>query len=161
MAALAMSGAALGCSKLRAQTSVEEYQGVAELKERVLAFEVGGRIVTLRVHEGDRVKAGELLGTVDGAVEEQARQARDLEAQAAEVQAKLVKKGVRGEEIAVTRARLRGAQAAEALLKKQIERGITLRGGGFDDVYGEFVWLCGFFGALVLLTSLRFRKKLL
>jgi HlyD family secretion protein len=113
---------AFGCSELRVQDSVEEYQGVAELKERVLAFEVSGRIVTLRVREGDRVKAGELLGTVDGAVEEQARQARDLEAQAAEVQATLVKKGVRGEEISVTRARLRGAQAAEDLLKKQIER---------------------------------------
>jgi HlyD family secretion protein len=112
----------VGCSELRAQNNAEEYQGVAELKERVLAFEVGGRIVTLRVREGDRVKAGELLGTIDGAVEEQARQARDLEAQAAEVQATLVKKGVRGEEISVTRARLRGAQAAEDLLRKQIER---------------------------------------
>lgn len=118
----ALGVAALGCSRLRAEPNEEVYQGVAELKERVLAFEVGGRIITLRVHEGDRVKAGELLGTVDGAVEEQARQARDLEAQAAEVQATLVKKGVRGEEIAVTRARLRGAQAAEDLLKKQIER---------------------------------------
>jgi HlyD family secretion protein len=118
----AAGGAALGCSRLRAAPHEEAYQGVAELNERVLAFEVGGRIVTLRVHEGDRVKAGELLGTVDGAVEEQARQARDLEAQVAEVQATLVKKGVRGEEIAVTRARLRGAQAAEDLLKKQIER---------------------------------------
>jgi ABC-2 type transport system permease protein len=43
----------------------------------------------------------------------------------------------------------------------RIVRGITLRGGGFEDVYGEFVWLCGIFGALVLFTSLRFRKKLI
>jgi HlyD family secretion protein len=113
---------ALGCARLRAEPHEESYQGVAELRERVLAFEVGGRIVSLRVHEGDRVKAGQLLGTIDGAVEEQARQARELEAQAAEVQATLVKKGVRGEEIAVTRARLRGARAAEDLLRKQIER---------------------------------------
>jgi HlyD family secretion protein len=119
---LAAATGVLGCSELRAKDDIEEYQGVAELKERVLAFEVGGRIVTLNVREGDRVKAGELIGTVDGAVEEQARQAKSLEAQAAEVQATLVKKGVRGEEIAVTRARLRGAKAAEDLLKKQIER---------------------------------------
>jgi HlyD family secretion protein len=119
---LAAATGVLGCSELRAKDDTEEYQGVAELKERVLAFEVGGRIVTLNVREGDRVKAGELIGTVDGAVEEQARQAKSLEAQAAEVQATLVKKGVRGEEIAVTRARLRGAKAAEDLLKKQIER---------------------------------------
>jgi HlyD family secretion protein len=119
---LVVGAPALGCARLRAEPQEESYQGVAELKERVLAFEVGGRIVSLRVHEGDRVKAGELLGTIDGAVEEQARQARELEAQAAEVQASLVKKGVRGEEIAVTRARLRGARAAEDLLRKQIER---------------------------------------
>jgi ABC-2 type transport system permease protein len=43
----------------------------------------------------------------------------------------------------------------------RIVRGITLRGGGFEDVRAEFVWLAGIFGALVLLTSLRFRKKLL
>jgi ABC-2 type transport system permease protein len=43
----------------------------------------------------------------------------------------------------------------------RIVRGITLRGGGFEDVYGELVWLSGIFGALVLLTSLRFRKKLI
>jgi HlyD family secretion protein len=118
-----VAGAALpACARLEAPPEEESYQGVAELKERVLAFEVGGRIVSLRVHEGDRVKAGELLGTIDGAVEEQARQARELEAQAAEVQATLVKKGVRGEEIAATRARLRGARSAEDLLRKQIER---------------------------------------
>jgi ABC-2 type transport system permease protein len=43
----------------------------------------------------------------------------------------------------------------------RIVRGITLRGGGFEDVRAEFVWLAGILGALVLLTSLRFRKKLL
>jgi len=43
----------------------------------------------------------------------------------------------------------------------RIVRGITLRGGGFEDVRGELVWLVGIFGALVLFTSLRFRKKLL
>jgi ABC-2 type transport system permease protein len=43
----------------------------------------------------------------------------------------------------------------------RIVRGITQRGGGFEDVLVELVWLAGIFGALVLLTSLRFRKKLL
>jgi HlyD family secretion protein len=111
-----------GCRLLRAESNDEVYQGTAELHERVLAFELGGRVTALRVREGDRVSAGEVLGTVDGEVDETARKARDLEARAAEVQAKLVKKGVRGEEIAVTRARLRAAQASEDLLKKQLER---------------------------------------
>ena len=42
----------------------------------------------------------------------------------------------------------------------RIVRGITLKGAGFADVSQELVWLGGIFGALVLLTSLRFNKKL-
>jgi len=42
----------------------------------------------------------------------------------------------------------------------RIVRGITLRGGGFEDVRAELVWLTAILGAIVLLTSVRFRKKL-
>jgi HlyD family secretion protein len=114
--------AASGCNLLEAQPNEEIYQGTAELHERVLAFELPGRVTELRVREGDRVATGDVLAVIDGALDQTARKARDLEAQAAEVQATLVKKGVRGEEIAVTRARLRAAQASEDLLKKQLER---------------------------------------
>jgi hypothetical protein len=39
-------------------------------------------------------------------------------------------------------------------------RGITLKGAEFADIARELVWLAGIFGALVLVTSLRFNKKL-
>jgi len=42
----------------------------------------------------------------------------------------------------------------------RIVRGITLKGAGFADVGQELLWLCGIFTALVVLTSLRFNKKL-
>jgi ABC-2 type transport system permease protein len=42
----------------------------------------------------------------------------------------------------------------------RIVRGITLKGAGYADVSQELIWLCGIFGVLVLLTSLRFSKKL-
>ncbi|HKY35665.1 MAG TPA: ABC transporter permease [Polyangiaceae bacterium] len=42
----------------------------------------------------------------------------------------------------------------------RIVRGITLKGAGFEDVRQELVWLVGIFSMLVLLTSLRFTKKL-
>jgi ABC-2 type transport system permease protein len=42
----------------------------------------------------------------------------------------------------------------------RIVRGILLKGADFADVGQELVWLFGIFGALVLLTSLRFTKKL-
>jgi ABC-2 type transport system permease protein len=42
----------------------------------------------------------------------------------------------------------------------RIVRGITLKGGGFDDVAMELVWLGAILGVLVTLAALRFRKKL-
>jgi ABC-2 type transport system permease protein len=42
----------------------------------------------------------------------------------------------------------------------RIVRGVTLKGSGFADVAGELVWLGGILGVLLLVASLRFRKKL-
>jgi ABC-2 type transport system permease protein len=42
----------------------------------------------------------------------------------------------------------------------RIVRGITLKGATFADVGQELIWLSAIFAALVLLTSLRFSKKL-
>ena len=52
------------------------------------------------------------------------------------------------------------AQALPLTHFLRIVRGITLKGAGFADVSQELVWLGALFGALVLLTSLRFSKKL-
>jgi HlyD family secretion protein len=121
-ASLALLLAMTGCARVRAEPVEELYQGTAELEERNLAFEVGGRVTWLGAQEGDEIPAGKIVATIDGALDEQARRARDLEARAAAAQATVVDKGVRPEEIAVTRARIRAAESAEALLKKQLER---------------------------------------
>jgi ABC-2 type transport system permease protein len=42
----------------------------------------------------------------------------------------------------------------------RIVRGIVLKGSSFDDLKSELVWLIGILGVLILLSSLRFRKKL-
>ena len=120
--AFALGVSALGCGLARAEPKEEIYQGTAELDERRLSFEVGGRIMTLEAREGDLVRKGAVLATVDDALDEQARAARDLEARAAHAQASVVDKGVRPEEIAVTRAKIRAAKAGEELLKKQLAR---------------------------------------
>jgi ABC-2 type transport system permease protein len=52
------------------------------------------------------------------------------------------------------------AQALPLTHFLRIVRGITLKGAEFSDISQELVWLAGIFGALVLLTSLRFNKKL-
>jgi ABC-2 type transport system permease protein len=42
----------------------------------------------------------------------------------------------------------------------RIVRGITLRGAGFGDIYLELLWLAALLVVLVVVASLRFRKKL-
>ena len=43
----------------------------------------------------------------------------------------------------------------------RIVRSIVLKGGGLDDVYPELLWLAALLFVLVLMSSLRFRKKLI
>jgi HlyD family secretion protein len=127
---LALGGLLAGCARAGAAPPEEVYQGTAELEERELAFEVGGRLTAVNAREGELVRAGALLATVDGALDEQARLAQGLEARAVQAQATVVDKGVRPEEIAATRARLRAAQAAEELAKRQLERERDLNAQG-------------------------------
>jgi ABC-2 type transport system permease protein len=42
----------------------------------------------------------------------------------------------------------------------RVVRGISLKGGGFADIWPEFVWLSAILGILVCVASLRFSKKL-
>jgi HlyD family secretion protein len=119
-----------GCRSAPVDATEELYQGTAELDERTLAFEVAGRVTAVAANEGDRVKAGALLATVDLALDEQARQARELEARAARAEATVVDKGVRPEQIAVTKAQLRAARAAEELAGKQLARERELQAAG-------------------------------
>jgi ABC-2 type transport system permease protein len=53
------------------------------------------------------------------------------------------------------------AQALPLTHFLRIVRGITLKGGDFADVRFELVWLSAILGVLILLASLRFRKKLI
>lgn len=52
------------------------------------------------------------------------------------------------------------AQALPLTHFLRIVRSVTLKGASFADVSQELAWLSGIFTALVLLTSLRFNKKL-
>lgn len=52
------------------------------------------------------------------------------------------------------------AQALPLTHFLRVVRRITLQGAGFPDVSVELLWLAGILGALVLLASLRFQKKL-
>jgi len=53
------------------------------------------------------------------------------------------------------------AQALPLTHFLRVVRGIILKGGGFEDVRFEVVWLAGILGFLIVVASLRFQKKLI
>ena len=135
---------ASACACAGGKDGGKEYQGVIELHERVLSFEVSGRVKELRVRRGDRVEAGQILAVLEDSMERPQRDARAAEAAAADAQLDLLKAGARGEDIRAAEAQLRGARAAEGTLKDSLDRMLRLRTEGtvppaqLDDVRGQF-----------------------
>jgi HlyD family secretion protein len=111
----------MGCRAATADDA-DRFQGTVELEETALGFELGGRLTTLAVREGDVVEAGTLIARIDDAVDRSARAARESEAIVAKSQATAVKAGARGEELRSLSARVKAAQASEELLTKQLAR---------------------------------------
>jgi HlyD family secretion protein len=117
---------------------------VVELHERLLGFEMGGRVKELRVKRGERADAGQVLAALDDALERPQREARAAEARAADAQLELLRAGARGEEIRAAEAQLRGAKAVEETLRDQAERMRKLRAEGTvppaqaEEIEGQF-----------------------
>jgi HlyD family secretion protein len=101
-------------------------QGVIELEEITIGFELGGRLTQVLVHEGDTVEAGALLARIDDGLEQSSRDAQASQVEVAKQQSLAVKAGARGEEVRSVQARVDAARATEALLEKQVERERTL-----------------------------------
>jgi HlyD family secretion protein len=132
------------CACACARTSPPpEYQGVIELHERVLSFEVSGRVKERRVRRGERIDAGQVLAALDESWELPQREAKAAEARVADAQLDLLKAGTRAEEIRAAEAQLRGARAAEETLRDSLERTRKLRAEGtvppsqLDEVQGQ------------------------
>ncbi len=111
---------AIGCQK--AEPPPEPLQGVVELDERVLGFEVGGRLSTLEVKRGDMIKKGALIGKLDSELNKTSRDLRAAEAQAAKSQVSLLKAGTRSEELRSMDAQIRSVKATEDLIRKNLQR---------------------------------------
>jgi HlyD family secretion protein len=119
---LTLIGALLVAGCTRHDPDADAYQGVVELEERDLGFEVAGRVRSLEVHEGDRLEAGTLIASIDPELEESALSVRTAETGAAEQQLALLRAGARPEEIRALRARVDAAVANETLLRTNAER---------------------------------------
>lgn len=96
--------------------------GNVDIREVEMAFRVGGRIETIAVDEGARVKAGQVLATLDTATLD--ARMNEAEAQAAQAEAQLAKlrNGNRVQDIAQARARAAAAAAVAANAQRDYVR---------------------------------------
>jgi HlyD family secretion protein len=119
-------------------------QGVAEMDETVLSFEVAGRIAGIAVKKGDRVKAGQKIAWLDDTLARDTAGARTEEARAAEQQLRLVSLGARPAEVRALAARIQSARTSEALLEKNTKRqralleGNAVPAASFDEVQAQW-----------------------
>ncbi|HEX8795359.1 MAG TPA: HlyD family efflux transporter periplasmic adaptor subunit [Polyangiaceae bacterium] len=98
------------------------FQGVVEYDQRVIGFEVPGRIEQVAVQRGDLVKTGQLLAKLDDTLQRLTVDSRQKDQAAAEADLALLLAGSRREDIASGAADMQGAMATEDQARKENDR---------------------------------------
>jgi HlyD family secretion protein len=109
MVCLAMSAALTAACRHKPPSDRARVSGQIEATDVQVAAQVGGHLIELRVHEGDRVKAGDIVARLDTADAELALARVRAERAQADAQLRLLLAGARPEDI-----RQAEAQAATA-----------------------------------------------
>jgi HlyD family secretion protein len=122
--------ASLACACQRAPAVPQGFQGLVEYDQRVIGFEVPGRVQEVPVVRGDLVKAGQPLAKLDDTLERLTVDERQKEQAAAEADLALLLAGTRREDIASGAADFRGAMAMEEEARKEDDRVRRLVAGG-------------------------------
>ena len=104
--------------------------GNVEIRQVDLAFNAQGRVATMNVQEGDKVKQGELLATLDDSTYSSLLALSTARREAASAQLDLLLAGSRYEDIDAARAALEAAKATLANAKISYARQLGLAGRG-------------------------------
>ena len=104
----------LVAQRLRAEAPADALYGNVEIRQVDLAFETEGRLSRLAKREGDRVRAGEVIATLDPATYEDMVKLATARRDAAQAQLDKLLHGTRIEEIDQARANLGVAKASLA-----------------------------------------------
>ena len=110
MTILCTTTSAAACGN-RASATAPRASGYVEATEVRVAPEVGGRILELKVDEGDRVEVGTLVARLDTADAELAIRRTEADRDQAFAQLRLLEAGARPEEIRQAEAQLESAEA--------------------------------------------------
>ena len=100
--------------------------GTVEMDEIDVASMVGGRVVTLRVNEGDAVRAGDTIAVLDRGEVAAELLNQAARAQSAEAQYRDLASGSRPAEVMTARADLTAAEATARLAESEFERASRL-----------------------------------
>lgn len=119
---LALFFVSLGCNQTSRAKQAGRFQGIIELQELTLGFEVSGRLSAVHAKAGDWVTAGAPLATLDDTLARLSLGVRAAEVKAAEASYALLQAGVRKEDVDALAAQLKAAKENEALLKKNLQR---------------------------------------
>jgi HlyD family secretion protein len=95
----------------RAPAPANRASGYVEATEVRVAAEVGGRLIEVKVAEGDRVSAGDVIARIDTSDTELALRRAAADREQAQAQLALVRAGARPEDIRQAAAQLQSAQA--------------------------------------------------
>ena len=95
--------------------------GHVEATETRIAPDVGGRLLTLTVKEGDRVEAGQVLLTLDTRDTELAIDRAKADRAAADAQLRLVQAGARDEDIRQAQSQVETARAEVSAARAELE----------------------------------------
>lgn len=119
---------AFGCEKREA--GPEPLQGVVEYDDRVIGFELGGRVLEVAVDRGQAVGAGAVLVKLDDGLERPLRDLRIAELAQAQAQLKLLRAGTRREDLRAAEAEIAALQTQENTLQKNLGRQTQLKAAG-------------------------------
>ena len=111
---------AIGCSK-EAPSDRLRVSGHVEATETRLAPEVGGRILTLTVKEGDRVQPGQIVLTLDTRDVQLSIDRAKAERASAEAQLRLVQAGARVEDVRLAQSQIETARAEVGAARSELD----------------------------------------
>ncbi len=137
----ALTLAAVGCG--HRDLTDGRYQGMLEIEQVDLAFEVGGRIIARPIVAGQQVHKDDVLARLDDVLDRAQRGIRTRELDVARADLALLEAGSRPEEIRSAQAQLTAARASERTLdveqtrqQRLVESGVTAA-AQLDDVGGQ------------------------
>lgn len=107
-----------------------ESSGTVEATEADLGFQVGGRIDSILVREGDRVESGQRLAVLDRRELAARRDAAAAQVQAQQSRLRELQRGFRSEEVEQARAAVRAAEQRVADAERDRNRTRNLFEGG-------------------------------